>query len=90
MRSDWVERVGELTDLIVSGNFINIDKVVKDLFDYQVIQKIAKPHKILKLGFSLRTLAEIASLKYIKENADIHWVSKVNIPVWGRILYQPQ
>ena len=88
MRSDWVERVGELTDLIVSGNFINIDKVVKDLFDYQVIQKIA--HKILKLGFSLRTLAEIASLKYIKENADIHWVSKVNIPVWGRILYQPQ
>ena len=59
-----------MTDLIVSGNFINIDKVVKDLFDYQVIQKIA--HKILKLGFSLRTLAEIASLKYIKENADIH------------------
>ena len=61
-----------MTDLIVSGNFINIDKIVKDLFDYQVIQKIAKPHKILKLGFSLRTLAEIASLKYIKENADIH------------------
>ena len=50
----------------------NIDKVVKNFFDYQVIQKIAKPHRILKLGFSLRTLAEIASLKYIKENADIH------------------
>ena len=42
---------------------------------------------MLKLGFSLRTLAEIVSLKYVKENSDTYWVSKVHVPVWGRILY---
>ena len=56
-------------DLIVPGNFENV-KAVKILSDYQGPRKIAKPHRILKLGFSLRTLAEIATLKYIKENAD--------------------
>ena len=57
-------------DLILPENFENIVRAIKSLSDYQGARKIAKPHRILKLGFSLRTLAEIATLKYIKENAD--------------------
>ena len=57
-------------DLIVPENFENIVKAVKNLSDFKCPRKIAKPHRILKLGYSLRTLAEIATLKYIKENAD--------------------
>ena len=56
-------------DLIVPENLENIVKAVKNLSDYQGPRKIAKPHRI-GLGFSLRALAEIATLKYIKENAD--------------------
>ena len=57
-------------DLILPQNFKNIVKAIKNLSDYQGARKIIKPHRILKLGFSLRTLAETATLKYIKENAD--------------------
>ena len=57
-------------DLILPENFENIVRAIKSLSDYQGARKIAKPHRILKLGFSLRTLAEIATLKYINENAD--------------------
>ena len=49
---------------------LTIVKAIKNLSDYQGARKITKPHRILKLGFSLRTLAEIATLKYINENAD--------------------
>ena len=53
-------------DLILPGNFENIVKAVKNLSDYQGRRKIAKPHRIVKLEFSLRTLAEIATLLCIK------------------------
>ena len=56
--------------MIVPGNLKNIVKHVNKFTDHQVSQKIAKPHRILKLRFSLKTIAEIASLKYIKENVD--------------------
>ena len=42
---------------------LTIVKAIKNLSDYQGARKITKPHRILKLGFSLRTLAEIATLK---------------------------
>ena len=56
--------------MIVPDNFENIAKAVKNLSNYKGPRKIAKPHRILILGFSLKAFAEIATLKYIKENAD--------------------
>ena len=56
--------------LILPENFENIVKATKNVSDYQGARKIAKPHRILKLGYSLRTLAEVAALKHVKENAD--------------------
>ena len=57
-------------NLIVPDNFENIAKAVKNLSNYKGPRKITKLHRILMLGFSLKAFAEIATLKYIKENAD--------------------
>ena len=56
--------------MIVPKNFENIVEAVKNLSDYQGPRKIAKPRRILKLGFWIKTLAEIATLKYIEESVD--------------------
>ena len=57
-------------DLISPQNFENIVIAVKNLSGYKDPRKIKTPHITLKLGFSLKTLADIASLKHLKEGLD--------------------
>lgn len=59
-----------MKDIIVVGNFKNIVKHVDKITNYQVSRKITKLHRILRLRFYLKTIAEIASLKYIKESKE--------------------
>ena len=54
-------------DLILPQNFENIVTAMKNLSGYKGPHKIKTLHITFKLGFSLKTLVDIASLKYLKE-----------------------
>ena len=57
-------------DLILPQNFESIVTAMKNLSGYKGPCKIKTPHITLKLGFSLKIFADIASLKYLKEGLD--------------------
>ena len=57
-------------DLLLLKNFENIVTAMKNRSGYKGPRKIKTPHITLKLGFSLKTLADIVSLKYLKEGLD--------------------
>ena len=57
-------------DLILPQNFESILTAIKNLSGYKGPRKMKTPYNTLKLGFSLKTLADIASLKYLKEGLD--------------------
>ena len=57
-------------DLILPQNFESMVTAMKNLSGYKGPCKIKTLHITLKLGFSLKTLADIASLKNLKENLD--------------------
>ena len=57
-------------DLLLLKNFENIVTAMKNRSGYKGPRKIKTPHITLKLGFSLKTLVDIVSLKYLKEGLD--------------------
>ena len=57
-------------DLILPQNFENIVTAMKNLSGYKGPHQIKTPHITFKLGFSLKTLADIESLKHLKEGLD--------------------
>ena len=74
-------------DLFLPRNFENIVTSMENLSWYGDPRKIKMQHIVLKLGFSFKNLADIATLDSFKKGLDTHnWMSEIPPIVWKGVL----